>query len=168
MIIIEKSWGLTMNNFELRLAIEDFNTAYAEVLDNCDLMSWPNFFTDDAMYKITSRDNIDQGLLGGIVFDTGIGMIKDRAYILANTQYFAPRRVRHLCGNTKVIGVENDIITAQSNFIYVETLVEEHSKLHLVGQYQDKFCYENNKLKLKERIVVYDNYILNSVLIYPV
>lgn len=157
-----------MTNTQLRLLIDEFNTEYVDTLDRCELMSWPEFFTDDAIYKITSQDNIDQGLDGGIIFDSGIGMIKDRAYILANTQYFAPRRVKHLCSNTKVISIDQDIILAQSNFIYIETLVEEHSKLHLVGQYRDKFCHNNDQLKLKERIVVYDNYVLNSVLVYPV
>jgi 3-phenylpropionate/cinnamic acid dioxygenase small subunit len=157
-----------VSNTQLRLLIEEFNTEYADTLDRCDLMSWPNFFTDDAVYKITSQDNLDQGLLGGIVFDSGIGMIRDRAYILTNTQYFAPRRVRHLCGNVKILDVAENIVSAQSNFIYVETLVEEHSKLHLVGQYQDQFVYQNNQLRLKQRVVVYDNYVLNSVLVYPV
>ena len=159
---------MIVTNTQLRLLIDEFNTEYVDTLDRCELMLWPEFFTDDAIYKITSQDNIDQGLDGGIIFDSGIGMIKDRAYILANTQYFAPRRVKHLCSNTKVILVDQDIILAQSNFIYIETLVEEHSKLHLVGQYRDKFCYNNDQLKLKERIVVYDNYVLNSVLVYPV
>lgn len=157
-----------MNLRELRLMIEEFNIEYTDALDSKNLEQWTKFFTKDAMYKITSRDNVELGLNGGLVFDSGIGMIQDRAYILTNTQYFAPRHVRHVCGNVKILSHDELSVTAQSNFLYFETLVEEPAKLHLVGQYLDNFVITNNQLLLKERNVIYDNYMINNTLVYPI
>jgi 3-phenylpropionate/cinnamic acid dioxygenase small subunit len=156
-----------MNNRELRFLIEEFNTAYCNALDTKNLDAWVNFFTEDCVYKITSRQNYDDSLDGGLVFDDSIGMLKDRAYVLKNTQYFAPRTIMHICGNTTVCSVDN-IIHSSTNYIYLETLVEEETKLHLSGTYYDKFVMVDNNLKLKQRVVVYDSNLINSALIYPI
>lgn len=144
--------------------IEEFNTDYSNVLDSGRIEQWPAFFTDDAVYRITSRENYDLGLTGGILYTQGIGMIRDRAKALAETQYFAPRYLMHMNTNVKVL----EGLQARSNFILIETLVEEPSRLHLAGQYYDQFELVDSKLKLKSRTVVYDTNLINSAVIYPV
>ena len=152
---------------EIRFLIEEFNIKYCNTLDSGDIEGWANYFTEDAVYKIISKENFDLNLQGGIVFADSLGMIKDRAYALVHTQYFGPRSTLHLCGNVQVLAVKDEIESI-SNFIYLETLVEEPTKLHLAGQYHDKFVNINNNLLLKSRIVVYDSNLINSTLIYPV
>jgi 3-phenylpropionate/cinnamic acid dioxygenase small subunit len=144
--------------------IEEFNTDYSDALDSGRIELWPTFFTYDAVYRITSRENYELGLPGGVLYAKGIGMIGDRAKALAETQYFAPRYLLHLNSNFKVINE----LEARSNFILIETLVEEPSKLHLAGQYYDRFELVDDQLKLKSRTVVYDTNLINSAIIYPV
>ena len=144
--------------------IEEFNTDYSNVLDSGRIEQWPAFFTDDAVYRITSRENFDLGLPGGILYAQGIGMLRDRAKALAETQYFAPRYLMHMNTNVKVL----EGLQARSNFILIETLVEEPSRLHLAGQYYDQFELVDSKLKLKSITVVYDTNLINSAVIYPV
>src|SRR6185295_6840867 len=62
-----------------RFEIEEFNTEYAAALDAGDIAAWPGFFTDDALYRITGRDNADADLPVGLVLCEGMGMLKDRA-----------------------------------------------------------------------------------------
>jgi 3-phenylpropionate/cinnamic acid dioxygenase small subunit len=144
--------------------IEEFNIEYSDVLDSGRIEQWPTFFTDDAVYRITSRENYNLGLAGGILYAQGIGMIRDRARALAETQYFAPRQLMHMNTNIKIIaGLE-----VRSNFVLIETLVEEPSKLHLAGQYYDQFKLVNSELKLQKRTVVYDTNLINSAVIYPI
>lgn len=40
---------------ELRFEIEEFNIDYAHTLDEGDLQAWPDYFTTDGYYRITSR-----------------------------------------------------------------------------------------------------------------
>ena len=154
---------------QLRNLIEEFNTEYAAVLDTGgDIEKWPNFFTPDATYKITSQENFELGLQGGIVFDDSQVMMRDRAYALAHTQYFAPRYNLHICGNVQVLEESDQGIKAVSNYIFMETLVEDHTRLHIAGQYHDVFVFVDDRLLLKKRTAVYHSNFIRSVLIYPV
>ena len=50
----------------LRLA--ELNAAYAAAIDQDRLEAWPDFFTDDCLYKITSAENHNRGYDAGIVY----------------------------------------------------------------------------------------------------
>src|SRR5690242_15816135 len=108
---------------ELRLDIEEFNFAYAATLDDGKLADWPSFFTEDAFYRIRSRENADAGLPVGLVYCEGRKMIIDRAFAIIHTAMFEPRYFRHVISNTRVLGVDPDgIISATSNYLLLETL----------------------------------------------
>ena len=49
---------------ELRFAVEEFNAEYCAVLDSGEIEQWPDFFTEDAVYRITARENADAGNVG--------------------------------------------------------------------------------------------------------
>ena len=59
---------------ELRQEIEEFNAEYAHVLDEGDLEDWIDFFAEDAVYRITGRENADAGLPIGLMYCDGRGM----------------------------------------------------------------------------------------------
>ncbi len=51
----------------LRAEIEEFHAAYCAVLDAGRIEEWPAFFTADALYRITGRENAEAGLPVGLV-----------------------------------------------------------------------------------------------------
>ena len=154
---------------ELRLEIEEFIAEYAAVLDAGRVQDWPNFFADDAVYRITARENADAGLPVGLVYCEGIGMIRDRALAISRTTMFAPRYLLHQVTNTRVLAVEaSGEISAESNYALFETLVDEKTVLQQVGRYHDRFVRADSRLKLKARHCVYDSLIIDTALIYPV
>ena len=154
---------------ELRLEIEEFNAEYAAVLDAGRVQDWPQFFTEDAIYRITGRENADAGLPVGLVYCEGIGMIRDRALAISRTTMFAPRYLLHQVTNTRVLGIESSgEISAEANYALFETLVDEKTVLQQVGRYQDRFLRQDGRLKLKARHCVYDSLIIDTALIYPV
>ncbi|ARP86777.1 aromatic-ring-hydroxylating dioxygenase subunit beta [Bordetella genomosp. 9] len=152
----------------LRQEIEEFHADYCAVLDANLIESWPGFFTDDAVYRITSRENAERGLPVGLVYAEGRDMMQDRAVAIARTQMFAPRYMRHLVTNTRVLCESDSGIESQSSFLLMQTLVEGPTTLHLAGYYHDVFTRAGTALKLKERQVVYDTEILANDLVYPV
>jgi anthranilate 1,2-dioxygenase small subunit len=154
---------------ELRLEIEEFNAEYAAVLDAGRVQDWPAFFAEDAIYRITGRENADAGLPVGLVYCEGIGMIRDRALAISRTTMFAPRYLLHQVTNTRVLGVDPaGEIAAESNYALFETLVDEKTTLQQVGRYHDRFVREDGRLKLKARHCVYDSLIIDTALIFPV
>ena len=161
--------GAAPNLRELRLEIEDFNNEYAAVLDACRVEEWPRFFTEDAVYRITGRENADAGLPVGLVYCEGLAMIRDRALAIAKTTMFAPRYLLHQVSNTRVLGLSPaGEITACANYALFETLVDEKTTLQQVGRYHDRFVRRDGELRLKERICVYDSLMIDTALIFPV
>ena len=154
---------------DLRFAVEEFNTEYCAALDSGDLEKWPDFFTEDAIYRITAKENADAGLPVGLVYAEGRNMLRDRAVAIARTQMFAPRYTLHVTGNVRVLRqLPSGEFAAQSNFILLQTLVDGPTTLHLAGRYYDRFVRTESGLLLKERQAVYDTTMLATDVVYPV
>ncbi|MDB5728786.1 MAG: ring-hydroxylating dioxygenase subunit beta [Noviherbaspirillum sp.] len=153
----------------LRFAVEEFHAEYCAVLDCGQVEKWPEFFTDDAVYRITAKENADAGLRVGLVYAEGKKMLQDRAVAINRTQMFAPRYNLHVVGNVRVMQqFSSGEFTAQSNFILLQTLVDAPTTLHLAGRYYDRFVTSEKGLLLKERQAVYDTTMLATDLVYPV
>ena len=153
---------------ELRAEIEAFHTEYCAVLDANDVERWPDFFSQDAVYRITSRENALLGLPVGLVYAEGLDMIRDRAMAVAHSQMFAPRHMLHVLGITRVMREEGTSIAAQTPFLLMQTLVEGPSTVHLAGMYHDRFVRKDGRLLLAHREVVHDTEILATSVAYPV
>ena len=67
----------------LRGEIEAFNADYCATLDANDIESWPNYFVEDGLYRVTGRENADLGLPVGLVYAEGRDMMHDRAVAIA-------------------------------------------------------------------------------------
>ncbi len=154
----------------LHREIEEFNNAYAAALDDGRLTDWAEMFTDDGFYLVISRENADRGLPVGLIYCENKGMIYDRAFAHENTEMFAPRYLRHIIGNTQVLGADdNGDIRARANYVVVQVLFDRpEAKLHQVGVYHDKFRRVGEQLKLAERRCVYDNLLVDNALCLPV
>lgn len=154
---------------ELRLEIEDFNAEYAHVLDEGDLEEWPDFFVDEAVYRITGRENADSGLPLGLIYCDGKGMLLDRVRAILKTTTHAPRYLRHFLSNVRITDLEPDgTVHARSNYLVVETLMEDESRILQAGRYEDVFVRRDARLLIKARDCVYDTLTIPNALIYPV
>lgn len=153
---------------ELRPQLEAFNLDYCATLDALDVESWPDFFTEDAIYRITARENAERNLPVGLVYAEGRNMMVDRALAIARTQMFAPRYNLHILGGTRVLSESADgVVEADTHFMLLQTLVEGPTTLHMAGVYQDRFVFEQGRLLLKERQAIYDSTIIANDLVYP-
>jgi anthranilate 1,2-dioxygenase small subunit len=153
----------------LRGEIEEFNIEYCAALDEGRLDDWPDFFTDDALYRITARENADADLPVGLVYCEGIGMLKDRAFAITTTAMYAPRYLQHHLSNLRILGVHpGGIITAQANYLVLQTLIDEKTTIHQAGSYFDRFVRTERGLRLKERHCVYDTLLIDNALVMPI
>ncbi|HWK46538.1 MAG TPA: aromatic-ring-hydroxylating dioxygenase subunit beta [Stellaceae bacterium] len=152
----------------LRLEIEEFNAEYCAVLDEDRLPEWPDFFTEDAVYRITARENADAGLPVGLVYCEGAGMLKDRVFALLNTAMYAPRTLLHHVSNTRILDVTDGLVTARATYLVLQTLVDEKTTIHQAGRYFDVFARVDGRLRLKQRDCVYDTTLIDNSLVLPV
>ena len=153
---------------ELRLEIEEFHAAYCWTLDCGDVEHWPEYFTDDAVYRITARENADAGLPVGLVYADSKAMIRDRAFALKHTQMYAPRTLQHFVTNVRVLEANGDTVKAQSNYLLLQTLVDGPTTIQQSGRYYDSFVRVDGRLRLKERQCIYDTVLIANDLVLPV
>jgi anthranilate 1,2-dioxygenase small subunit len=152
----------------VRFDVEEFHTDYCAALDAGRIEDWPQFFTDDAVYRITGRENADAGMPVGLVYCEGMGMLRDRAFAIAKTAMFAPRYLLHYVANTRVLGIADGVISAQSNYFVLQTLVDEKTTIHQAGRYFDRFVRATGRLLIKERHCVYDTLLIDNSVVLPV
>lgn len=153
---------------QARLAVESFHAEYCAVLDAGDVERWPEFFTEQCLYRVTEYENVEHDLPVGLVYAEGRDMLRDRAVAISRTQMFAPRRMLHLITNVRILAASDEEIVAQSNYLLLQTLVEGSTSVHQAGRLYDRFARNGDELLLKERQAVYDTALIANDLAYPV
>ena len=83
---------------ELRLRLADLYAAYDDALDEQEWERWPEFFTENAVYKVLPRENFDQDLPAAMVYCESRAMLADRVVALREALVFAPRLIRRVTG----------------------------------------------------------------------
>lgn len=153
---------------ELRFEVEEFHYDYAAALERGDIESWPEFFTEDANYRIVARDNADHGLPLGLVYCEGKAMLRDRAFALRNTEMYAPRYLQLRISNTRILAADGPTIRAEASYLLLETLVDEPTTVQQAGKYRDVFVRQGGALLIKDRQCIYDTVVINNCLVFPV
>jgi anthranilate 1,2-dioxygenase small subunit len=157
-----------MNLRELRFEFEELLTDYAQCLDDGRLEEWPEFFTERGIYKLIGRENVEQERPLATMFCDSRDMMKDRVNAIRKALFYSPRYLRHLTGNLKIVGQEDDAWLAQSNYVVFQTLQDEETKVFNAGKYVDKIVLEGDKYKFREKIVVYDTVQIPSLIVIPI
>ena len=137
--------------------IRDLYDAYYGVLDDVDLHAWPDFFTEDCLYRVIPRENYDAGYTLCTMQAESRGMLKDRVTGLTRTQMYAPRVVEQ--------GEEG--VRARHNLLVVQTLVDKQSDIILSAVCHDRIVRDGDRLRFVERIVVFDSEMIPNSLVYP-
>jgi anthranilate 1,2-dioxygenase small subunit len=98
----------------------------------------------------------------------GKGMLKDRAFAIANTEMYAPRYTQHHISMVRVLSIEDGVITAEANYLIFETLIDEPTRLLQAGRYHDTFVERDGKLLIKERDCIFDTVMVPNCVVFPV
>lgn len=152
----------------LRLQIDELNAAYAAALDEKRFDDWPEFFTENGLYKVQARENFDRGLPLALIALESRGMMKDRVYGITQTIYHAPYYTRHVMGPAQVLSQEGSLVRAQSNYAVFRTRPGDSSEVYNVGRYLDELVQTPAGLKLASRLCIYDSEMILNSLIYPI
>jgi 3-phenylpropionate/cinnamic acid dioxygenase small subunit len=152
----------------LRLRLADLYCAYADTLDEGALESWPNFFTEECLYKVIPRENFEEGLPIALIYCESRDMLIDRVVAIRETALYVPRLIRHLTSNIRLREIGTDGLRLTASFALLQTMAERPSELLLCGRYHDRVVDDGAELHFAERICVYDSTIVPTSLVYPV
>lgn len=153
---------------EQRYELEMLTAAYVHALDDGDIGRWPDFFTEDCVYKIIPRENYENDLPLAIWYCRGLGMLRDRVKAIQETQLFAPRALRHVTGNALVQTCVGGVLHAVTNYVVYESTLDRASDVFNVGRYIDRIVGEDGRLKFAEKLCVFDTAVVPTSLIYPI
>jgi len=160
-----------MENYELRYAVEELLHAYIQCIDDDRLEEWPNFFTEDCLYRIIPRENADQGLPIAIMYCDSRGMLQDRVVAHRKANLFAPHVYRHLVSATRVTGRDSGTVSARSNYAVFRTSLDPvhygTTEVFSVGEYQDTIIFTDGIARFKEKLVIVDTSRIQSLLVTP-
>jgi 3-phenylpropionate/cinnamic acid dioxygenase small subunit len=150
-----------------RDAVRDFFDDYYAALDDVRLEAWPDFFTEDCLYRVIPRENYEAGYTLCTIQAESRGMLIDRVMGLTRTQMYAPRYYRRFPGPLRIVSQDAAGARTRHNLLMVQTLIDKQSEIVLSAVCHDLLVADAGRLRLRERIVVFDSEMIPNSLIYP-
>jgi salicylate 5-hydroxylase small subunit len=159
-----------MMDFNTYFELLNLYSDYAMVCDSTEWEKWPDFFTEDAFYRLQPRENFEQGLPLCLLALESRDMIKDRVYGVKETLYHDPYYQRHIVGTPRVLSVTDNgkRIHAEANYTVIRTKFDGDSTILSVGYYHDHIVKTDQGLKFQSRLCVYDSEMIANSIIYPI
>ena len=154
-----------------RWELDQLFTDYVHCLDSDELERWPDFFTEDCFYRITSSENYEAGLPLGLIYATSRDMLKDRVSALRQANIYEPQRYRHLVSSIKIIGNAADAVkplNVVANFLVVRTMQDGEMMIFGAGRYVDQVKRDADRWKFASKTVVLDSRQIDTLLAIPI
>ena len=160
--------GASILDPALRARVADFLVDYAHTIDDDRLEEWPTFFTDDALYHITTRESAEAGLPIGIMHCQGRGMLEDRIKALRTANVFEPHTYCHLLGATRLTDRGEGVIEARTNFTVTRTMQDGGGEAFAIGKYLDEIVVDGNTIAIRSRQVILESRRVDVLLVIPI
>ena len=157
-----------MVDMQTWLGISQLYADYALAVDSGQWDLWPEFFTEQCVYKLQPRENHERGFPLCTLMFTSKGMLKDRVYGIRETLYHDPYYQRHVVGAPVVRKVDGGRIHSQANYAVFRTKYDKDSTVFNVGRYIDTIVPTAQGLKFAERLCIYDSEMIPNSIIYPI
>jgi 3-phenylpropionate/cinnamic acid dioxygenase small subunit len=151
-----------------RLQLDQLYADYAHCLDADELESWPDFFTEDAFYRVTSAENFEAGLPLGLIYATSCDMLRDRVSALREANIYEPQRYRHLVSSLRVTGETSGALDLEANFLVVRTMQDGGMTIFAAGRFVDRVMHDGERWKFARKEVVLDSRQIDTLLAIPI
>ncbi|NQV58702.1 MAG: aromatic-ring-hydroxylating dioxygenase subunit beta [Alphaproteobacteria bacterium] len=140
---------------------------YAACIDSDALERWPEFFTEDAHYHISTEFNHARGLPIGIIDARNRNMLEDRVTALRKANIYEPQRYRHIISVVRITGAEGSLIQAEAGFLVVRTMIDGSQDLFVSGRYLDSIDFSGGRPLFARKQVVLDSDKIDTLLAIP-
>ncbi len=154
-------------NIELKLTVEDLNARYAQAIDDDKLEAWPNFFTEQGRYRVTTAENFERGLPLGMIYATSRAMLRDRVRSLREANVYEAQRYRHVIGVPLIASAGGSAVRAQTSFIVARVMHSGETTLFATGRYHDHVVLDDGGARFAEKIVILDSRLIDTLLAIP-
>jgi anthranilate 1,2-dioxygenase small subunit/terephthalate 1,2-dioxygenase oxygenase component beta subunit len=156
-------------DIELQLTVENLLARYAHAIDDDQLEAWPDFFVEQARYRITTADNHERGLPLSLVYADSRAMLRDRVNALRHANVYEAQRYRHLISSVLAEHIDAHTARAVSAFQVVRIMHTGETMLFASGRCLDRIrlAGEQGMAQFEERIVVIDSRRVDTLMAIP-
>ena len=152
----------------LRARIEALMADYAHCIDDDRLEEWPDFFTADGLYRVTTRENDALGMPVSLIHCEGTGMLRDRISALRKANIFEPHSYCHMTGALRLLERDGNGLRTVSNFTVMRTMADGAMSVFACGRYRDRIVEGGDGLKFSERTIVLESRRIDTLLVIPI
>ena len=154
-------------DIERQLAVLDLNARYAESIDDGRFEEWPEFFTDDGMYRVTTAENLEQNLPLSLIYATSRAMLRDRVKALREANIYEAQRYRHMLGPSRIEPAEQGALRVRTSFMVARIMHTGETTLFATGSYRDSVVLVGETARFAERTVILDSRQIDTLLAIP-
>jgi 3-phenylpropionate/cinnamic acid dioxygenase small subunit len=155
-------------NIEHVIRIADLNARYADAIDADRLEAWPDFFLEDGRYRITTAENVAQGLPLSIIYATTRAMLRDRVTALREANVYEGQHYRHVVGTPLIVAVEAGSVRSRASFMVTRVMRTGETMLFATGTYEDRVVLDGaGAAHFAEKTVVLDSRQIDTLLAIP-
>src|SRR5215475_3914132 len=148
--------------------IADLNARYADAIDANRLEAWPDFFLDDGCYRVTTVENVAQGLPLNIIYATSRAMLRDRVKALREANVYEGQHYRHVLGTPLITPVAAAGLRARSSIMGPRVMRTGETMLSATGCYEDHIVVETpDGARFVEKTVILDSRQIDTLLAIP-
>ncbi len=144
------------------------NAAYARTIDNELFEQWPELFHEACLYKVTTAENVAQGLAAGVIYADSRAMLRDRVSALRKANIYERQRYRHIVGLPVMLGETNGAADVETPFLIVRIMRGGAMDVFATGCYRDKVKPDaTGALRFVERIAICDGARFDTLVAIP-
>ncbi len=148
--------------------VADLNARYADAIDTDRLEAWPDFFLEDGRYRITTAENVAQGLPLSLMYATSGAMLRDRVTALREANIYESQRYRHVLGTPLITAVEANGLRAKTSFMVARVMRIGDTMLFATGCYEDHVVMNaRDGARFAEKTVILDSRQIDTLLAIP-
>ena len=147
--------------------IMSMQAAYVRCVDSNALESWPDFFLEKCLYKVTTAENHRNGFEAGVIYADSKGMLIDRVQALRQANIYEKQSYRHIVGLPSIVRNGGNEAEAETPFLVVRIMHDGQTDVFATGVYLDTYRAEGDALKFARRVVVCDSSRFDTLLAIP-
>lgn len=147
--------------------IMSMQAAYVRCVDSNALESWPDFFLEKCLYKVTTAENHRHGYEAGVIYADSRGMLIDRVQALRQANIYEKQTYRHIVGLPSIVRNGAEEADAETPFLVVRIMHDGQTDVFATGVYLDTYRSEGEELKFARRVVVCDSSRFDTLLAIP-
>jgi anthranilate 1,2-dioxygenase small subunit len=141
--------------------------AYIRCIDSDALEAWPDLFTDECLYVVTTAENHRLGYQSGIIYADTKGMLVDRVAALRKANVYEKQSYRHIVGLPHIIKNSGSEAEAETPFLVARIMHDGETSIFATGVYLDTYRAAGVDLKFARRLAVCDSSRVDTLMALP-